>query len=115
MPEPPNKRDAAPPRPQWPTQPAAKRPEIATPAATPTAKRKVIHDARGNAKWDLGIDTTRVKKLTTSQLIKKLDIADLALLDEPAASPLTKPKPGGGFDPYEAAAGKPTPPTKGRR
>jgi hypothetical protein len=103
MPEPPDKRDAAPPRPQWPSQPAAK----------PADKGKVIHDARGNAKWDLGIDTTRVKKLTTSQLIKKLDIADLALLDEHASSPHAKPKPGGGFEPYEPAAGKPPP--KGRR
>ena len=63
----------------------------------------MTHDDRGNAKWDLGLDTARVNKLTTSQLLKKLDVEELSLLDESPDSPRAGPKPGGGFDPYAPA------------
>jgi hypothetical protein len=94
MPEPPKNRAPIPPV-EWPARPAPDN----SPANPAVDKGKVVHDARGNAKWDLGLDTARVKKLTTSQLLKKLDVEELSLLDEGAA----KPKPGGGFEPYETA------------
>jgi hypothetical protein len=111
-------KDRKPSPPEWPIKPSP----AAPPAASGAAKGKVVHDDRGNAKWDLGLDTSSVKKLTTSQLIETLDVADLSLLDEEPAGPAaTQPQPGGGFDPYgtggsaKGAATRPVPPGKPRR
>jgi hypothetical protein len=109
MSAPPKNRDSAPP----PAKPAS--PTPGNPAAGNTGEKgKVVHDDRGNAKWDLGLDTAKVNKLTTSQLLKKLDLSELSLLDEEPGAKPPGAKPGGGFDPYEPA--KPPPaPTKPRR
>ena len=88
-----------------------KTPPSASPAAKASDKGKVIHDDRGNAKWDLGLDTARVNKLTTSQLLKKLDVSELSLLDEHGQGKEPHAKPGGGFEPYEAAQGRAKPPS----
>jgi hypothetical protein len=81
----------------------------------PADRGRVIHDDRGNAKWDLGLDSTRVNKLTTSQLLRELSVEDLALLDE-----IDEPPPGHqrrerGFEPYQPAGDDRKPPTKPRR
>jgi hypothetical protein len=75
-------------------------PSPAPAAPSVNEKGRVTHDDRGNAKWDLGLDTARVKKLTTSQLLKKLDLSELSLLDEELD---LKAASGGGFQPYEPA------------
>jgi len=108
MPERPKNRGSIPPV-EWPTKPAPEK----SPADPTADKGKVVHDSRGNARWDLGLDTARVKKLTTSQLLKKLDVEELSLLDDAPA----KPKPGGGFDPYQPATDRapPQPPQRGLR
>jgi len=89
-------KDRKPPAAEWP---------VKTPApAKPPEKGKVVHDDRGNAKWDLGLDTSRVQKLSTSQVLKELDLSELSLLDEKDDPHKPAPrKPGGGFDPYEKA------------
>jgi hypothetical protein len=108
MPERPKNRGSIPPV-EWPAKTAPEK----SPADPALDKGKVVHDSRGNARWDLGLDTARVKKLTTSQLLKKLDVEELSLLDEPPA----RSKPGGGFEPYQPATDRepPQPPQRGLR
>jgi hypothetical protein len=82
--------------------PAPGRP--ATPQRAPADRGRVIHDDRGNAKWDLGLDSTRVNKLTTSQLLKELSVEDLALLDETDEPPPGHQRRERGFEPYQPAS-----------
>jgi hypothetical protein len=88
----------------------------------------VQHDARGNAVWHWASETARHAAATTSQLLRRLDVASLSLEDEqppkahsktalppskhtstPAPRPASKPAAPqraaqAGFNPYAGAA-----------
>jgi hypothetical protein len=64
---------------------------------------RVTHDARGNAKWDLGLSATAVRRLSRTGLLRKLDNTTLSLLDEksPPEKRPEKPTRVEGFNPYD--------------
>jgi hypothetical protein len=84
----------------------------------------VQHDARGNAVWQWASDSARRAIVTTSQLLRRLDVSRLSLEDEQPSGAQSKPVPTksaptqsapnkpaaparkahGGFNPYDGAA-----------
>jgi len=89
----------------------------------------VQHDARGNAVWQWASDSARRAIVTTSQLLRRLDVSSLSLEDEQPSDAQSNPAPvksaptrsapnksapnksaaparkaHGGFNPYDAAA-----------
>jgi len=84
----------------------------------------VQHDARGNAVWQWATDSARRAIVTTSQLLRRLDVSSLSLEDEQPSGAQSKPVPTksapnksapnkpaaparkahGGFNPYDGAA-----------
>ncbi len=69
----------------------------------PARDSRVTHDARGNARWDLGLSTTAVRKLSRTGLLRKLDSSELSLADDnpPVAKQPEKPTRIEGFNPYD--------------
>jgi hypothetical protein len=62
---------------------------------------RVRHDDRGNAVWDYSLDTGEFDALSSSGLIRHLDIADLKMQGSPGFSPpIAGRDAGGGGDPY---------------
>lgn len=65
-------------------------------------------ESRGNAVWQWAADTARLAMVTTSQLIRKIDISGLSIEGEEPPKTRDRAKPaapaarsaGGGFDPY---------------
>ena len=61
----------------------------------------VRHDDRGNAVWDWSLDTGVFDALSSSALIRHLDVADLKMQGSPGlAGPFAGRDAGGGGDPY---------------
>ena len=62
---------------------------------------RVRHDDRGNAVWDWSLDTGVFDALSSSALIRHLDVADLKMQGSPGlALPIAGHDAGGGGDPY---------------
>ena len=62
---------------------------------------RVRHDHRGNAVWDWSLDTVVFDTLSSSALIRHLDVADLKMQGSPdLALPIADHDSGGGGDPY---------------
>jgi hypothetical protein len=81
-----------------------KPPEHPPPAAPAEPKGRVVHDARGNAKWEFDVTTGKFKS-TASQLLKKLDASGLEMVDDVAGN-LSMADPGAGYDPYNQVSGR---------
>ena len=62
---------------------------------------RVRHDDRGNAVWDWSLDTGVFEALSSSALIRHLDVADLKMQGSPGvALRIAEHDAGGGGDPY---------------
>jgi hypothetical protein len=62
---------------------------------------RVRHDDRGNAVWDWSMDTGVFDALSSSGLIRRLDVADLKMQESPGlALAVAGRDAGGGGDPY---------------
>ena len=62
---------------------------------------RVRHDDRGNAVWDWSLDTGVFDALSSSALIRHLNVADLKMQGSPGlALPIAGCDAGGGGDPY---------------
>jgi len=62
---------------------------------------RVRHDDRGNAVWDWSMDTGVFDALSSSALIRHLDVADLKMQGSSGlALPIAGHDAGGGGDPY---------------
>ena len=63
----------------------------------------VVHDERGNAVWDWLKDTTRIAIESTSRLLKRLEVPELQVEEEPEEELRIESErdPGGGYDPYQ--------------
>jgi hypothetical protein len=74
---------------------------------------RIVHDARGNAMWEWvgGLDTERSGIGSTSTLLKKLEVPDLTVEEDPEEnSGLRLVDKGGGYDPYGTRLGSGQPP-----
>ena len=69
----------------------------------------MTHDARGNAVWQWAVDSGRHLKVSTSQLLKRLEVPGLKLEEDANTQGKTRdaksgapanPKGGAGYDPY---------------
>lgn len=84
-----------------------KPPDKTSAAELPGApKGRVVHDTRGNAKWEFDVLTGKFKS-TASQLLKKLETSGLEVQDDSGLS-LGKADPGAGYDPYNRVSSKDT-------
>jgi hypothetical protein len=64
---------------------------------------RVRHDDRGNAVWDCSMDTGVFDALSSSALIRHLDVADMKMQGLPGlALPNAGYDAGGGGDPYNS-------------
>jgi hypothetical protein len=82
-------------------------------AKPPDAAGGVRHDARGNAVWQWAVESGRHAIVSTSQLLRRLDVPGLKLEDDPEvlrkkAEAQEPGEPGGpvrtvGYDPYGGA------------
>ncbi len=61
---------------------------------------RVAHDARGNAVWKWAAEASALALESTSRLLKKLELPELAVDDKPQGLALEERDPGGGYDPY---------------
>ena len=62
---------------------------------------RVRHDERGTAVWDWSLDTGVFDALSSSGLIRRLDVADLKMQESPGlALAFVGRDAGGGGDPY---------------
>jgi hypothetical protein len=66
----------------------------------------VQHDARGNAVWQWATDSARRAIVSTSQLLRRLDVSSLSLEDEQPSGAQSKPVPTKSA-PYKSAPNKP--------
>jgi len=65
------------------------------------ASGRVTHDDRGTAVWDWALDTGVFDALSSSGLIRRLDVADLKMQESPGlALAVAGCDAGGGGDPY---------------
>ena len=65
------------------------------------ASGRVRHDDRGTAVWDWALDTGVFDALSSSGLIRRLDVADLKMQESPGlALAVAGCDAGGGGDPY---------------
>lgn len=70
-------------------------------SGTTESSGRVRHDDRGNAVWDWSLDTVVFDALSSSALIRHLDVADLKMQGSPdLALPIADHDSGGGGDPY---------------
>ena len=70
-------------------------------SGTTESSGRVRHDDRGNAVWDWSLDTVVFDALSSSALIRHLDVADLKMQGSPGlALPIADHDSGGGGDPY---------------
>ena len=51
-----------------------------------TLNGRVIHDGRGNARWDWAVSTAVLAKKTVADLISTLDVPALAIAGDPAGA-----------------------------
>ena len=66
-----------------------------------SASGRVRHDDRGTAVWDWALDTGVFAALSSSALIRRLDVADLKMQESPGlALAVAGRDAGGGGDPY---------------
>jgi hypothetical protein len=63
----------------------------------------VAHDSRGNAVWNWAAEAGALALESTSRLLKKLEVPELAVEDKPRSLELEERQPGGGYDPYNRA------------
>lgn len=64
---------------------------------------RVRHDERGTAVWDWSLDTGVFDALSSSGLIRRLDVADLKVQESPGlALAVAGRDAGGGGDPYNS-------------
>jgi hypothetical protein len=89
-------------------------------AEKPTGR--IVHDERGNAVWNFGNDTARHATAGASTIMRRLDVPDLQVEGEtsaPTPARAKRPSPskrkdtpkhdeGGGYNPYDAPAKRPT-------
>jgi hypothetical protein len=66
---------------------------------------RVRHDDRGAAVWDWALETGVFDKLSSSALIRKLDVAELKVQESPGLSLAIGRDAGGGGDPYNRGGG----------
>jgi hypothetical protein len=64
---------------------------------------RVAHDSRGNAVWNWAAEAGALALESTSRLLKKLEVPELAVEDKPRGLELEERQPGGGYDPYNRA------------
>jgi hypothetical protein len=70
---------------------------------TPESGGRVRHDDRGNAVWDWSLDSGVFDALSSSALIRHLDVANLTMLGSAGcALPIAGHDAGGGGDPYNS-------------
>jgi hypothetical protein len=70
-------------------------------STTTQSSGRVRHDDRGNAVWDWSLDSGVFDALSSSALIRKLDVADLKMQASPGlALSIAGRDAGGGGDPY---------------
>lgn len=80
-----------------------------TPPDTEDGNRsgRISYDERGNSVWEWQLETGVYSRDISTQRLKKLDLNDLSIADTaiqqrpPGLSDPAKPKPGGGFNPYD--------------
>ncbi len=100
-PPPPQRTSAAPARPA-PVAPSSSAPKQA-PARAPNPadqRGRVTHDARGNAVWRWAVNLGSQALESTSRLLKRLEVPELAVEEKPKDLELEERGPGGGYDPY---------------
>jgi len=67
---------------------------------------RVRHDERGNAVWDWALDTGVFDALSSTGLLRRLDVSDLKMQESPGlALALAGRDAGGGGDPYNFGGG----------
>jgi len=65
---------------------------------------RVRHDDRGNAVWDLAMDTGMFNTLSSSAVMRQLEVAELKVQESPGlALAVAGRDAGGGGDPYNRA------------
>jgi hypothetical protein len=70
-------------------------------SCTTESNGRVRHDERGTAVWDWALDTGVFDTLSSSGLIRRLDVADLKMQESPGlALAVAGRDAGGGGDPY---------------
>jgi hypothetical protein len=70
-------------------------------SSTTESAGRVRHDDRGNAVWDWSLDTGEFDALSSSALIRHLNVADLKMQASPGlALSIAGRDAGGGGDPY---------------
>jgi hypothetical protein len=68
---------------------------------TTESNGRVRHDERGTAVWDWALDSGTFDALSSSGLIRRLDVADLKVQESPGLSlAIAGRDAGGGGDPY---------------
>jgi hypothetical protein len=72
----------------------------AEPAKEAAPSGRVAHDSRGNAVWNWAAEAGALALESTSRLLKKLEVPELAVEDKPRGLELEERQPGGGYDPY---------------
>ena len=102
----PGSRPGAPP--SSPTTPARGAKPDAAPDPSAGRSGRVVHDERGNAVWDWLKHTGRMAIDSTSRLLKRLEVPELKVEEDPQDNSLSIESDrdsGGGYDPY---GGSPT-------
>ena len=70
-------------------------------SCTTESSGRVRHDERGTAVWDWALDTGVFDALSSSAVIRRLDVADLTMQESPGlALAVAGRDEGGGGDPY---------------
>ena len=70
-------------------------------SCTTESSGRVRHDERGTAVWDWALDTGVFDALSSSGLLRRLDVADLKMQESPGlALAVAGRDAGGGGDPY---------------
>jgi hypothetical protein len=76
----------------------------------PSTPGRIVHDSRGNAVWSWGQTDDSGSTATTSKMLKKLDVGDLRMEDEPPSQKPPEPGKqrgsgyGPGYNPYDRSA-----------
>ena len=67
---------------------------------------RVRHDDRGNAVWDWAMDTGMFNTLSSSAILRRLDVSELKMQEAPRlAMTVAGCDAGGGGDPYNRGGG----------
>lgn len=61
---------------------------------------RIAHDSRGNAVWKWAAEASALALESTSMMLKKLEVPELKVEEEPQGLELEEKRAGGGYDPY---------------